>query len=195
MQLVRASRLLAHFRDGSGEDFALTKSDIKKIVGTEKAQAQMRAADEEFKAALKKGQNGYSVYKTNDFTIEYFKPSSKWDRSADADLFYSFHNLYMKVTYSGDGWFNGEGDKKYWKGKVTYHFHDTYAFANRNWQAIPGDTDATDFIFWVWQEYGDARSFDVAGDHVEMKRFCVDVDSPDKAGKPSGSSGGYGSGY
>lgn len=94
----------------------------------------------------------------------------------------------MRATYSGKVC---DGKNKSWKGMVTYQFRDNYSFENRDWQAIPGDPEATDYIFSVWQTYGDARPFKVVGEHKESKSFSASG-SATGGGALAGGGRGYG---
>lgn len=52
--------------------------------------------------------------------------------------------------------------------------HDSYSFQPRNWKAIPGDDESTDYLFWMWQTYGDAKSFRVEGRYSEKLNMTFD---------------------
>ena len=83
----------------------------------------------------------------------YPKPRIRLDISTQADLFYSFHNLYFKGKYTGEVCRENATDFRF-TGSVTYTMYDTYSFADRDWTAIPGDTESTDRLFYIWEKYG-----------------------------------------
>jgi RHS repeat-associated protein len=174
-----ASDLLKHFRDGSGTTYHLSNNDVMKIWNSSEAQSSIASfknrdlAKAVCNSSVKPGscQSFNQTFPGNKIT--YLKPGSKWNRSDNADLFYSFHNLYYNITVSGKLCKNCD-DSCTLKDDMVYLFYDSYSFQPRNWQAIPGDNEATDYIFWVWQTYGDAKAFRVEGRYSEKLDMSFD---------------------
>jgi len=189
-----ASRLLQHFAEGSGSVFHLTDSDIKKIMNTTQAQQAIDAIERNFKSylmglSLAPGESKEIHYFSDDVKATYFKPTTILDFSAEADLFYSFHNLYFRGMFTGIATRSKKGCKITFDGNSNFHIHDSYRFANRPWSAIPGEPDATDDLFWIWQTYGDAKAFEVTGvytkDNVKIEQDYSVANKPEKDDKSS----------
>ncbi len=190
-----ASSLLKHFGDGTGTDFVLSSSDLDRIVGTKEASNILDVFRAKFKGELAGASLtpvGEDFDRKFNGVITYPKPTSKFDRSDSADMFYSFHNLYVEVTFSGTARCSGATND--WSGVVAFDFHDNYAFANRNWQPIPGQPNTTDDLFWLWQEYGGAASFKVYGVKYSREQFSVLPGGGSPAAGGIAGGGGYGGG-
>jgi len=188
-----AKRLFKRWLSGIGGVFPLTEDDVKKILGTPQAQAEIARIKSEFRSSLctRCPQHGVTQYVQARYSgkATYPKPSSVLDRSTEADLFYSFHNVYFKVQFSGCA--RRDGDTVTFNGDIWYFIYDQYKFRDRGWTAIPGDNEATDFIFWVWQEHGKPAPFWVAGNSYERKVTMVEQ----CPGGPTNGGGGGGGGY
>jgi hypothetical protein len=188
-----ASKLLSHFAEGTGTDYVLTGSDLGRVLVSSKFGEMKDAVTARFKGRLA---GAHLTGKDEPFTwdggqqvVRYDKPGSRLDRSWDADMFYSFHNLYVKVSFVGEA--RCIGGSNAWHGTTKYHVYDRYQFANRPWHPIPGVPSTTDDLFWLWQEYGDAKGFKVYGDMDYRQSFAVTRSGAGAAGGTPGGGGGY----
>jgi len=196
-----ASKLHKRWREGGG-DYKLTKEEIEKIVGTDQAKKAMSDLEALLRSRLCSLPPGKVSGTIKDAVATYPKPLlNAWD--TEADLFFSFHNLYIDLKYDGEVTKTPDGCKATFKGNLSFRIHDFYNFVNRDWTAIPGDDTATDYIFWVWQKYGKPRPFNSEGWYTRMGKVtfeevcspCTGCTAPPKPGGTEGYPGYGGYGY
>ncbi len=170
-----ASKLLAHFADGTGTDYVLTGSDLGRVMVSSKFKEMKGNVTVRFKGHLVGATltTQYTPFnwKSGRQVITYPKPSSLVDRSWDADMFYSFHNIYADVYFVGKA--RRRDGKNEWDGTIHVHVSDRYEFVDRKWHPIPGLQSTTDDLYWLWQEYGGAKGFNVYGEMEFRDGFTV----------------------
>jgi hypothetical protein len=94
---------------------------------------------------------------------------------AEADMFFSFDYIDdLDAKFKGTVTANADGTSTF-KGTIYWHIQDRYEFQNRpDFHPFPGST-TSDHDFWLLQQHGLAKGFNVVGNWTENTTFTIPV--------------------
>ena len=169
-------RLFSHWDDGSGKQFLLDPMDMDYILSVSKTKRALLEDQQEFKHYFSRLTLGESptvvVSPERNVEVEYFRPTSKYDWSDEADMFYSFHYVRVRITWRGNAWC--KDGYAYFDGHVDYQVHQDYDFSEgRNVPGSVAEGFPNDHEFWLYQQAGKAAPFNVLGFRQYDVKFLV----------------------